>query len=167
MWTNKKFKALSVRESRVWFFLLSNPVYQSPVGVFVPDFDLIAFMLGGGEDTYTAEDVKAAFRKLEEVGLIVTSKTTNEVGILSYLRYQYWGRGGRPAQSIITDACRSVQDDELLKKIFNHLGEYRDNPVTVDEAVKHYFLTGGSRSKVKDTVVTTDQWLEKETSAAD
>lgn len=140
IWTDEKFSSLSLFERNVWFFLLANPYFRSNVGIFRIDPFMVAHAL---KCDATPEDVEKALGTLEEKGMILRSKKSGEIAVLNYLRYQYGGRTGRPAYDTIAEAECKVKDPSLLRKTYEHLNSFADNPYVLQSILKRYFAQNG------------------------
>lgn len=131
-WTDGKVDEFTPEDKYFMLYLLTNP-FSTQLGIYEISIKQAAFQLG-----YSMDAVKALVERFEnKYGMIVFSKTTNEIAIKNFLRHSIV-KGGAPVRDCLVKEIKQVKDKELIARVFAHIKECDNLNETVRNIISSY-----------------------------
>ena len=136
-WTDGKVDEFSPEDKYFMLYLLTNP-FTTQLGIYEISVKQVAFHLG-----YSVDAVNVLLERFEnKYGIIIFSKTTNEVAIRNFLRHSII-KGGAPVRDCLIKEMKKVKDKSLIAKVFSHIKGDSLNE-TVKNIIAEYEQKNGS-----------------------
>ena len=114
-WTDGKVDDFTPEDKYFMLYLLTNP-FTTQLGIYEISIKQVAFQLG-----YSTESVMALLDRFDnKFGIIIFSKTTNEIAIKNFLRHSIV-KGGAPVRDCLIKEMRKVKNKALISRVFAHI----------------------------------------------
>lgn len=137
-WTDGKVDEFSPEDKYFMLYLLTNP-FTTQLGIYEISIKQVAFQLG-----YSVDAVNVLLDRFEnKYGVIIYSKSTNEVAVRNFLRHSII-KGGAPVRDCLIKEMRKVKNRELIANVFSHIKGGEDLNDTVKNIIKEYEEKNGS-----------------------
>lgn len=131
-WTDGKVDEFTPEDKYFMLYLLTNP-FSKQLGIYEISIKQVAFQMG-----YSTDAVKALLDRFEnKYGIIIFSKSTNEIAIKNFLRHSII-KGGKPVEDCIKKEMLQVKSKSLISKVFRHLFGREDLNETVRKIISEY-----------------------------
>lgn len=131
-WTDVKVDEFSPEDKYFMLYLLTNP-FSSQLGIYEISIKQVAFQLG-----YSTDAVNVLLERFEnKYGMILFSKSTNEIGIKNFLRHSII-KGGAPVRDCLIKEIKKVKNKELISAVFLHIKDSEDLNETVKNIIAEY-----------------------------
>ena len=131
-WTDGKVDDFSPEDKYFMLYLLTNP-FTTQLGIYEISIKQVAFQLG-----YSVDAVKVLLERFEsKYGMIIFSKSTNEVAIKNFLRHSII-KGGKPVEDCIRKEMQKVKNKSLIKEVFNFISDKEGLNETVKKIINEY-----------------------------
>lgn len=131
-WTDGKVDDFTPEDKYFMLYLLTNP-FTTQLGIYEISVKQVAFQLG-----YSIESVISLLDRFEKkYGIIIYSKSTNEIAILNFLRHSIM-KGGKPVEDCIKKEMLKVKNKSLISKVFLYIAEKDDLNETVKKIINKY-----------------------------
>ena len=130
-WTDGKVDDFSPEDKYFMLYLLTNP-FTTQLGIYEISIKQVAFQLG-----YSVDAVNVLLERFEnKYGIIIFSKSTNEVAICNFLRHSII-KGGAPVRDCLIKEMRKVKNKDLIARVFAHIKGENLN-ATVNNIIAEY-----------------------------
>ena len=130
-WTDGKVDEFSPEDKYFMLYLLTNP-FTTQLGIYEISIKQVAFQLG-----YSVDAVNVLLERFEnKYGIIIFSKSTNEVAIRNFLRHSII-KGGAPVRDCLIKEMKKVKNKELIARVFTHIKGDNLN-ATVNNIITEY-----------------------------
>lgn len=114
-WTDGKVDNFSPEDKYFMLYLLTNP-FTTQLGIYEFSIKQVAFQLG-----YSVDAVNVLLDRFEnKYGIIIYSRTTNEVAIRNFLRHSII-KGGAPVRDCLIKEMKKVKNKDLISMVFSHI----------------------------------------------
>ena len=131
-WTDGKVDEFTPEDKYFMLYLLTNP-FTTQLGIYEISIKQMAFQLG-----YSLESVTALLDRFEnKYGVIIFSKSTNEIAIKNFLRHSIM-KGGKPVEDCLRKELKKVKNKDLIYAVFQHITDYDNLNDTVKKIVNEY-----------------------------
>ena len=131
-WTDVKVDEFSPEDKYFMLYLLTNP-FSSQLGIYEISIKQVAFQLG-----YSTDAVNVLLERFEnKYGMILFSKSTNEIGIKNFLRHSII-KGGAPVRDCLIKEIKKVKNKDLISAVFLHIKDSEDLNETVKNIIAEY-----------------------------
>lgn len=136
-WTDGKVDEFSPEDKYFMLYLLTNP-FTTQLGIYEVSLKQVAFHLG-----YSIDAVNVLLERFEnKYGMILFSKSTNEIAIRNFLRHSII-KGGAPVRDCLIKEMKKVKNKELIARVFSHIKGDNLNE-TVKNIIAEYEEKNGS-----------------------
>ena len=131
-WTDGKVDEFTPEDKYFMLYLLTNP-FTTQLGIYEISVKQVAFQLG-----YSTESVMALLDRFDnKFGIIIYSKTTNEIAIKNFLRHSIV-KGGKPVEDCLRKELQKVKNKSLISAVFQHISAYDNINDTVKKIIDEY-----------------------------
>ena len=131
-WTDGKVDEFTPEDKYFMLYLLTNP-FSTQLGIYEISIKQVAFHLG-----YSMDSVRNLIDRFEnKYGIIIFSKSTNEIAIKNFLRHSIM-KGGKPVEDCIKREMAKVKNKSLISKVFNHISDKDDLNDTVRKIIGEF-----------------------------
>jgi hypothetical protein len=114
-WTDGKVDDFSPEDKYFMLYLLTNP-FTTQLGIYEISIKQVAFQLG-----YSVDTVNVLLERFDnKYGIIIFSKSTNEVAIRNFLRHSII-KGGAPVRDCLIKEMKKVKNKDLITAVFSHI----------------------------------------------
>jgi hypothetical protein len=136
-WTDGKVDEFSPEDKYFMLYLLTNP-FTTQLGIYEISVKQVAFQLG-----YSVDTVNGLLERFEKkYGVIILSKSTNEVAIRNFLRHSII-KGGAPVRDCLIKEMKKVKNKNLIADVFSHI-KGGDLNETVKNIIAEYEQKNGT-----------------------
>ena len=131
-WIDSKVDEFTPEDKYFMLYLLTNP-FTTQLGIYEISIKQTAFQLG-----YSVDSVMALLERFDhKYGLIIFSKSTNEVSIKNFLRHSIV-KGGKPVEDCLKKELKKVKNKSLISAVFQHISDYDNLNDTVKRIINEY-----------------------------
>ena len=145
-WTDEKVVELFSPEDKLFFlYLMTNP-HTTQLGIYGVSRKIMSFEIG-----YSMDVINVLIDRFEnKYKVICTSKTTNEIAILNYLKHSII-KGGKPVEDLLKREIGEVKDKKLLAKLYENLSKVSNLNKSVEIILKYInTMLSGSNDNEND-----------------
>lgn len=131
-WTDGKVEEFTPEDKYFMLYLLTNP-HTTQLGIYEMSMKRTAYEMG-----YSVDSIRALVERFENThGIIIYSKSTNEIAIKNFLRHSVI-KGGKPVEDCIVAEMAKVKDKSLISKVFRYLSTKDGLNATVQKIINEY-----------------------------
>ena len=131
-WTDGKVDEFTPEDKLFMMYLLTSP-FSTQLGIYEISIKQVAFHLG-----YSMDTVRNLIERFESTyGIIIFSKSTNEIAIKNFLRHSII-KGGKPVEDCIKREMARVKNKSLISKVFSHISDKDDLNETVKKIIGEF-----------------------------
>ena len=139
-WIDGKVDEFTPEDKYFMLYLLTNP-FSTQLGIYEISVKQVAFQMG-----YSMDSVRNLIERFEnKYGIIIFSKSTNEIAIKNFLRHSII-KGGAPVRDCLIKEMKAIKNKELIVRVFSHIKGSEDLNETVKNIIKEYEEKNGSLS---------------------